>query len=199
MLGTALSSFHVLSHLILEMVQLITLSQHHLKKHPVLKNWVISWLYANRVTYLPCNPVCPLIMCYKQRCKWTKKLFLMSKDFETESLLGLISLPHGVKTYSLDKNSPSTTLTNSSYEAWISQAFKMTPFKVNTACHIQSFQGWPSRPKDSPIRWAMEASLPHPQFASVSREAKTMCKESREVYANREPTHHSTQTRKSGA
>lgn len=37
MLGTALSSFHVLSHLILEMVQLITLSQHHLKKHPVLK------------------------------------------------------------------------------------------------------------------------------------------------------------------
>lgn len=37
----------------------------------------------------------------------------------------------------------------------------------------------------------MKVSLPHPQFASVSREAKTMCKESREVYANREPTHHS--------
>ena len=117
-----------------------------------------------------------------------------------QCLLGLISLPHGVKrTCSLDENSPSTTLTNSSYEAWISHAFKMTPFKVNTACHIQSFQSWPSRPKDSPIRWAMEASLPHPQFASVSREAKTMHKESREVYANREPTHHSTQTRKSGA
>ena len=40
MLGTALSSLHVLSHLILEMVQLIALSQHHLKKHPVLKSWL---------------------------------------------------------------------------------------------------------------------------------------------------------------
>ena len=38
MLGTALSSLHVLSHLILEMVQLIALSQHHLMKHPVLKS-----------------------------------------------------------------------------------------------------------------------------------------------------------------